>query len=197
MSRNVTVLIDLDDTMTHLTRAWCRWLNQEHGISVSENDISGWNISEYFPGLTPKQVFEPVHQDSFWQTVEPMFGAAEYIEKLINEGFDVYVCTASHFDTIKSKFENVLGRYFPFVSWDQIIVTKNKQLVNGDILIDDGIHNLEGGTYRKILMSAPHNKYYDAEANGMKRVKTWDEAYSAVHSYAIEILREDEDNESN
>lgn len=77
------------------------------------------------------------------------------------------------------------------------IVTKNKQLVNGDILIDDGVHNLEGGRYKKILMSAPHNKGYDAELHGMTRVKSWEEAYNAVHIYTSEILREDNINESN
>ena len=113
------------------------------------------------------------------------------IERLIKEGFDVYICTASLFDTIKAKFEYTIGRYFPYISWNKIIVTKNKQLINGDILIDDGIHNLEGGRYRKILMSAPHNLSYDAASNGMTRVTTWRDAYSAVRSYALEITEEE------
>lgn len=197
MNREVTVLIDLDDTMTYLTRAWCQCLNQRHGTNVSENDILGWEISDYFPDLTETQVFEPIHEDTFWLNVEPMTDAPEYINKLMADGFNVYICTASLFDTIKAKLESVLGRYFPFISWNQVIITKNKQLVNGDILIDDGVHNLEGGTYKKILMSAPHNQNYDADAHGMKRVNTWREAYQAVHSYASEILREDKSNESN
>ena len=197
MNRKVTVLIDIDDTMTHLTRAWCRCLNKRYGTNVSANDILEWKISNYFPELTEDQVFAPLHEDSFWWDVEPMVDAPRYIKQLMDEGFNVYICTASFFDTIKSKFERVLGRYFPFISWNQVIVTKNKQLVNGDILIDDGIHNLEGGRYKKVLMSAPHNRDYDAESHGMTRVKSWEEAYNAVHSYASEILREDNTNESN
>lgn len=197
MNKKVTVLIDIDDTMTHLTRAWCRCLNKRYGTNVSEDDILGWKISNYFPELTEDQVFEPLHEDSFWWDVEPMVDAPKYIKQLMDEEFKVYICTASFFDTIKSKFERVLGRYFPFISWNQVIVTKNKQLVNGDILIDDGVHNLVGGAYKKILMSAPHNKDYDAESNGMIRVNTWEEAYIAVHKCASELLREDEKDESN
>lgn len=197
MNKKVVVLIDLDDTMTRLTRTWCHRLNQMHGTNVSEEDIHGWKISDYFPELTEAQVFAPVHEDEFWREVEPMVDAPKYIKKLMDEGFEVYICTASFFDTIKSKFEYVLGRYFPFISWNQVIVTKNKQLVNGDILIDDGIHNLEGGRYKKVLMSAPHNRDYDAESHGMTRVKSWEEAYNATHMYASKILREDTDNESN
>lgn len=197
MNRKVIVLIDIDDTMTCLTKAWCSYLNKKYGTNVSENDILGWKICDYFPELTEDQVYEPIHTDSFWAEVEPKMYAQKYVKQLIDEGFDVYICTASLFDTIKSKLEYVLGRYFPFISWNRVIVTKNKKLVNGDILIDDGVHNLEGGAYKKILMSAPHNKRYDAESNGMTRVSTWKEAYDAVHKYASELLREDEKNESN
>ena len=125
MNREVTVLIDLDDTMTYLTRAWCQCLNQRHGTNVSDNDILGWEISDYFPDLTETQVFEPIHEDTFWLNVEPMTDAPEYINKLMAEGFNVYICTASLFDTIKAKLESVLGRYFPFISWNQVIITKN------------------------------------------------------------------------
>ena len=104
MKKKVIVLIDLDDTMTHLCRAWCRWLNAIHGTNVSENDITGWKISDYFPTLTEDQVFRPLHTDSFWREVEPMVDAPKYIKKLMDEGFEVYICTASLFDTIKSKF---------------------------------------------------------------------------------------------
>ena len=192
MRNNLTVLIDLDDTMTHLCRAWCKWLNRRYGTNVTESDIGGWDVSNYFPSLNEAQVFEPLHTDSFWREVEPAEDAPLYVKRLIDDGFDVYICTASLFDTIKAKFEYVLGRYFPFISWDMVIVAKNKQLINGDILIDDGIHNLEGGAYEKILMSAPHNRNYDAESHGMTRVKSWREAYNAVHHYASRILRRDD-----
>ena len=82
--------------------------------------------------------------------------------------------------------ERVLFKYFPFLTWNDVIITSHKQLVNGDVLIDDGIHNLEGGNYFKILMTAHHNKKYDAEANGMLRVGTWAEVYSAITALAEE-----------
>ena len=190
--RKIIVLIDMDDTMTYFVRAWCQRLNQAHGTNLSDSDIRSWEVEEYFPTLTKEQVIAPILEDDFWQYVEPKEDAAKYIQMLMEEGFDVYICTASSFDTIKSKFDCILGRYFPFISWKQIIVTQNKQLVSGDIIIDDGIHNLEGGSYKKILMSAPHNESYDAESNGMIRSNTWEEAYKAVHLYARDILGEDE-----
>lgn len=144
MKRRVTVLIDLDDTMTHLVNAWCQWLNRAHGTTVSEDDITDWDIAQFFPSLSEEQIFEPIHTDEFWWQVEPKSDASHYMKLLADEGFDVYVCTSSGFDTIKSKFEAILRRHFPFITRQNIIVAQNKQLINGDILIDDGVHNLEG-----------------------------------------------------
>lgn len=39
--------------------------------------------------------------------------------------------------------EDLLFRWFPFITWDQVIITSRKQFIKGDVLIDDGIHNLE------------------------------------------------------
>ena len=81
--------------------------------------------------------------------------------------------------------DEVLFRYFPFLTWDQVIVTTRKQLIRGDVLIDDGIHNLEGGNYRKILFTAPHNRYYDAAAHDMIRVNSWEEIVPVIDAMGI------------
>ena len=65
-------------------------------------------------------------------------------------------------------------------------MTRRKQLIRGDVLIDDGIHNLEGGAYKKILFTAPHNRHYDAEAHGMTRVNNWEEAVRIIDGMAQE-----------
>lgn len=113
-------------------------------------------------------------------------GASEVLQKLIADGHKVLIVTTSNYHTLASKMERVLFKYFPFLTWDDVIITSHKQLVNGDVLIDDGIHNLEGGNYFKILMTAQHNKKYDAEANGMLRVETWAEVYSTITFLAEE-----------
>ena len=76
--------------------------------------------------------------------------------------------------------EKVLFRYFPFISPRQVIITGRKQMIRGDVLIDDGIHNLEGGEYKKILFTKPYNRAYDAETNGMVRVHNWDEIVAVI-----------------
>lgn len=177
-----TILVDMDDTATWLLPVWVNWLNHKHNLNVDWHDIKEWDMSKFFPNLTKEQVFEPLHNEEFWDLVKPKDGAVEYLKKLIDDGFKVYLCTSTDYRNVKVKFEKVIQKYFPYISWKQVIVASDKQMISGDFMVDDGIHNLEGGRYRKILMNAPHNKSYNAEENGMFRANNWEQIYSYIKS---------------
>ena len=170
----MTILVDMDDTIEQLLQAWVRAVNEKYRQSARYEDIRSWDVSAAFPDLTWEQVYGVTAEPGFWKTVEPIPGAAEALQRLMRDGHDVYIVTATTYRSVPEKMDDLLFRYFPFLSWDQVIITRNKQMIRGDVLIDDGIHNLEGGDYAKILMTAPHNRDYDAKANGMIRVENWD-----------------------
>ena len=142
--KHLTILVDMDDTIESLASAWVDYLNARHGTTTKLTDITGWDISKAFPTLTNEQVYAPLFEDD--------------LQKLIADGHKVLIVTTSNYHTLASKMERVLFKYFPFLTWNDVIITSHKQLVNGDVLIDDGTHNLEGGNYFKILMTAQHNK---------------------------------------
>jgi len=176
----LTILVDMDDTIEQLLQTWVRKLNEKYDRNVDYEDILSWDIDDAYPGLTKEQVFSVPFEPGFWKTVEPIPGAAEALQRLIANGHEVFIVTASYPESVPEKMNDLLFRYFPFLSWRNVIITAHKQMIRGDVLIDDGIHNLEGGDYTKILMTAPHNKSYDAEANGMIRVHNWAEIENVI-----------------
>ena len=178
MSR-YTILIDVDNVLEDLNTAWVNALNKKYGFSVLPTDIIDWDIHKFFKGLSRTQVFSPLHNAEFWEQLTPIDKSQYYIERLINEGYEVYLLTSSHPDTIRYKYK-FLHKYFPQIPFRNIIFCSNKQMVNGDVLVDDAPHNLIGGVYDKILMDAPHNKSFDAKLNGMYRVHNWDEIYYTI-----------------
>lgn len=178
--KRLTILVDMDDTIEGLVDAWVRWLNTYNGTSVQRNDITDWEITSFFPQLTAEEVYAPLEVNDFWKTVRPFEDAQKYLQRLISDGHKVFIVTASDYRTLPSKMENVLFKYFPMFTWNDVIITSHKQLVKGDVLVDDGVHNLLGGDYEKLLMDAPHNRSFDAEKNGMKRVMNWQEAYTQI-----------------
>lgn len=179
--KKLTVLVDMDDTIEMLGDAWCKYLNRKHGTNVTHEELDQWDVTMKFPTLTAEEVYAPLFEDKFWDWVRPMDGAAENIKKIIEDGHTVYIVTTSDYKTIRAKMEKVLFRYFPFLTWSDVIITSNKQLVKGDVLIDDGLHNLIGGSYEKVLMTAPHNKKFEQEQKyGIHRVNNWEEVYDFV-----------------
>ena len=90
---DITILIDIDDTIEDLLAAWCKWLNDLYGLNVKPDEVTDWDVARFFPTLTKEQVFEPLHTDHFWKTVEPKDEAVKYVKQLIDDGFNVYLCT--------------------------------------------------------------------------------------------------------
>lgn len=61
-------------------------------------------------------------------------------------------------------------------------MANNKSLVNGDILVDDGLHNLYEGSYIKVLFDKPWNRNVDKSklTDIIHRVHDWDEIVGLV-----------------
>ena len=176
----MTVLIDMDDVLECLLEAWLNYNNEKFGTHVTLEDICEWDLSKAFPGFTKEAVYAAELDASIWKTVKPMPGADEALRKLISDGHSIYVVTATMYETLQAKMDDVLFKYFPYLSWDQVIIANNKHLIKGDVLIDDGPHNLTGGEYEKILFTAPHNRFFDEKEIGAVRVSNWNEAYEEV-----------------
>lgn len=176
------ILVDMDDTIERLLEELVRRTNLKYGQNVAVEDVTDWAIAPAFDGVSKRQILDAMNDADFWMNVKPVPGAAEALKHFMDEGHEVYIVTATEMEHVTAKMRDLLFRCFPFLSWKQVIITGNKQLIRGDVLIDDGIHNLEGGDYKKILFSAPYNRHYDAEANGMIRVSGWDEIIRIIDS---------------
>lgn len=175
--KRLVILCDFDDVLINFCEVWVDLINQQNGTSVSVNDITDWNISKAFPTLTREQIYKPLNEVEIWNYVTPLPGAVEYLEKLIDDGHVVYIVTSSHYKTIATKIEKVLMRYFPYFSPSNVIVANYKQMIHGDILIDDGEHNLIGGDYVGIMFNQPHNLNSNLD---IERVDNWEELYSKI-----------------
>lgn len=180
------ILVDMDDTIEQLLKAWVGWVNDKYGTKTTVEDVTEWDVSMAFPGLSRDQVYEALYVDELWDTVEPVPDAPEVLKRLIDKGHEVVIVTASPYRSLSAKMEKVLFRYFPYISWNDVIITSRKQMIRADVLIDDGIHNLEGGEYKKILFDSSNNRQYDAEGNGMVRVYTWKDVEAVIDRMAAE-----------
>ena len=174
------ILVDMDDTIENLTEAWINYANKRFNTAVNAADVTAWDPSEAFPTVSHEEMYALLLEDELYETVKPLDGAAYYLQKLISDGHEIFIVTSSPYQVMKAKMDSVLFGHFPFIDWKHVIITADKSLIKGDVLIDDGVHNLATGDYAKLLFTAPHNRSFDAEGNGMVRVNCWEEAYKKI-----------------
>ena len=177
------ILIDMDDVLEKLCEAWVDYLNAHFGTHTTMEDVNDWDLCCAFPTLTRDQVYCVALDDAFWGSIQPMPGADEALRKFLAEGHEVYIVTATYYQTLKAKMDDLLFRYFPYLSWENVIITFRKQLIRGDVLIDDGPHNLRGGDYHKILFTANHNRTFDEKSIGAVRADSWDDVCRLIEEY--------------
>ena len=176
----MTILVDLDNVLINTGQAWVDVLNKRYGTTVKYSDVSEWEITKFFPNLSRDEVYAPLSTGEVWSCASPIDGAQDGLKKLIADGHDVYVVTASSLNTIGKKWKEILQKFFPIIKHNNVIVASHKQMISADVLIDDAPFNLEGGKYFGILFDAPHNSSYDECGSGFVRAHNWDDVYRVI-----------------
>jgi len=184
-----TILVDCDDVLVDLCTAWLNKLNEIYGTNYKASDAPDWDMTGMFDGINREDLFKPLHKAEIWHKVKPIDDSITYLRALYNEGYEIYVVTATDYRNVKFKVGNTIAKYFPFIDEKHTIICHNKQLVgdNNCILVDDYINNLIGGKYKKILFDRPHNKSVSIENTDIKKVYNWQECYELIHRITEEL----------
>lgn len=169
--RKLTILVDMDCTMIDTLEAWTDELALRYRVVRHKEDITDWDLKKAYPMLSDEQIFAPLYTESMWKRVRPMPWAVESLWDIQKEGHRIVVVTSSPLKSLDAKIESALYRWFPYISKNDIIITQEKQLICGDVLIDDAPHNLDGGKYVGVLFDAPHNRSFQWPY----RIKGWKE----------------------
>ena len=170
--RKFRIGIDQDGVMLDLLEGWLDWYNHIWDDNLTKEDITEWDISNFVKPGCGKRVFDILNRSSLYKTLKPIPNSESAIEQLSLMGHELFMVTsATHSQSpFNAKFD-MCEKYFPCISYKKRMFVGDKSGFLGDILIDDGIHNLEGFTGMGILFDAPHNQ----SNNKFYRVKGWKE----------------------
>ena len=171
------ILIDLDSTITNFGEVLLAELNKENGTNYAYHEIDSWLwFDENF--FDP---WGPIRYAGFWDKVKPYPEAIGVIKRLIDEGHEVFVVTASFFIPSLSKKINTSIDWFhnyQYINPNNIIITQRKDMINGDVLIDDGLHNCKAFPGKVVLYNQPWNQSPDWTL----RAHNWNEVWDILHS---------------
>jgi len=163
----IKIGIDFDDVLAPYTQLCVDMQNKDHGTHYTINDINKWGtdgnsairaVSRYYG--KPESYHKQKVSDE----------AKSFMAKL-RKIADVYIITAMPPLLMSLRAEQIMDA-FPDFPADHILMGSAKNLVQFDITLDDGPHNiLKSGSTYPVLFRKPWNH----DLSGVLTVNTYDE----------------------
>ena len=162
------ILVDMDGVLADVYAQFIKWELEETGNLIDINSLSGKTEEEAFP-----QADKHVRSKGFFRTVTPIKDSIEGL-KYLNDKYNVLiVSSATEFPQSLTEKVEWLHKFYPFITWQQIVLCGRKDMVKGDIMIDDHSKNLKLFEGRKLLFTQPQNMYISEP--DYERIYTWKE----------------------
>lgn len=183
--RKPVLLIDQDDVLAAYIKGVIQVFNERYQKNFKIDDCVEWNLVSIFG----EQILEVMHEPELFRHLEPVEGAIETFERLYRSDlFEMYIVTAAHPSSVEAKHE-WLKEYMPFFPQNHVIVCSVKNMIKGDYLLDDGLHNImafkEAGG-RPIIFDKPHNRDTSIEC---PRISSWREFEELIINECYPELR--------
>jgi 5'(3')-deoxyribonucleotidase len=172
------IVVDQDEVICAWTKRIVEWYNEDKGTSYTRDDVKAWNVTDSLPD-SRDFIRSCMRYPEFYRDLEPMPGAIEGMMHLCLR-YDVIIATAvpkSAPIAMSGKFEWI-RRNMPFFPLDNFVSIHRKYLLDGDLLIDDGPHNIEPWLQTgrpAILFDAPWNEKtrFPSSIGMHQRARNW------------------------
>ena len=120
-------------------------------------------------------IYKYLYNEKLFKLLSIKNNAANIIETIIKD-HEVYIVTAntSYNCGVCDDKIDFIKKFLPFFPIKNVIFINNKSLLNLDILIDDGLHNLENFKGIKVVFDRPWNQDYSFPIKYDCRITSWD-----------------------
>lgn len=160
-----TMLIDQDGVLANYPKSLLEIWRMQHPqkfwlpLSDARQHDTAMEYPEEYRGMLESITL----RKGFFRGLSPIEGAKEALETLLDMGHDVRICTSP-----KRNYQNCVAEKFEWVedhlgvAWtERIILTRDKTLVHGDMLIDDkpNVTGVCTPTWKHILYDQPYNRH--------------------------------------
>lgn len=157
MSKEPIILVDMDGVLVDVNPLLLGFVNERHGTSYTKDDLVAFGYDEYMEPEEVETIYERWHDADLYDGMPPIEGARGGVEELREIG-RVVACSSPMVGHASSKLRWL--RDFGFDRKDIVLAT-DKRLVGGDVLVDDGLHNLADFPGRcQVTFDQPWNQHY-------------------------------------
>lgn len=193
------VLLDVDGVLGDFLEASLNVINQINGFETPKEEVK----SPFFVNLIEdkdhahltkkrQKYWEYVCQPGFCASIKPFPEAQEAVERLLGDArVDLYIVTSFLRTAPTWVYDRNAWLLEHFdISPRQVVHTKSKHTVSGDVFVDDTLVNVHGWREHNkgsaILWEQPYNRQsweeYPSHGHNLVRTKSWDFVLGAVES---------------
>lgn len=177
----MTIMVDIDDTICNMQQTAINIFNSRYGTSYTLDDFHDYDVMNCMPVKDATKMLEIYGESGFYNTVRPLKGAQEGLQKLINDGHQVYLVTNAIPQTYNEKIEFV-NRYFPYIDNAHIVAMKHKHLFRCDVMIEDCMQNLLAKPYyHRVCFNQPWNQSNKDYVYDIYRCYNWNDILVAIN----------------
>lgn len=159
------VLFDMDDCINNFMGYLIEKHNERYGTNIKVTDVKKWDVDSVLP-----HGHEIFMEAGFFENIPVKNNSVASLKRMIKSTkYDIYIITACNSNRELEEKYIWFDKYLPDFNKDRIIKCKEKELIRGDVLIDDKVDNLDKCSpfMHCILFDMPSNK----DCNEYPRVK--------------------------
>lgn len=169
--RHVKIAIDLDSTLNTLFSEWSAWFEKNYDPKFTLDKWTHWDIHKLQPHGA--DIFRYLDIEGVFRNSGVQPHSQRVVRRMLREGHEVYVVTSCNMHpgrhSVIGEKMYWMAEHFPLIPTKNLIICSNKSLIDADVLIDDGLHNLENFNGRKIVFDGPWNR----SDNRWDRAHSW------------------------
>ena len=163
----------MDDSLNNLVEVWSEWIARTHDSEFTYDKCTQWDIGSLCKGGA--DVYKYLRLPGTFRHLSPDLVAQQVVTALSHrDDVELFVTTAYVPESCLDKV-HWLKEHFPAIPEENVIFINNKSLLDLDILIDDGAHNVGSFKGTSLLIDRPWNQHFECDGIGVHRMQGWAE----------------------
>lgn len=152
----MTILVDIDGVIFNTQETLLKQINETYETEYTIEDVTSY---DWFNKKFNNNPWETLKSESFWFRVRANKQAIDYILKWKHEGHTIkFVTASSYHHALPYKIHKLLDYFNGEFDDKDVIICHDKNMVRGDLLIDDFLKNCNEFHEFSIVYAQPWNK---------------------------------------